>query len=92
MGHEHASVDDLEPRLGKAMTWTTEFVPGRTAPRAPSPDAERLAALDEDERLWLALLLDRLPDALDLDAVTALVYGVPKLARGWASTTSRPRR
>ena len=46
------------------------------------PDVERLAALDEDEELWLAQLLDRLPDELDLDAVTSLVYGVPKLARG----------
>ena len=83
VGHAHDSVDDLEPRLGKAMTWTAEFVPpeDRTTVRE-TPDAERLAALDEDEELWLAQLLDRLPDELELDAVTALVYGVPKLARG----------
>ena len=42
----------------------------------------RLAALSEDEALVAALLLDRLPDQLDLDATTTLVYGVPKLARG----------
>ena len=83
VGHEHASVDDLEPRLGKAMTWTAEFVPAedRTTVRA-TPDTERLAALTEDEQLWLAQLLDRMPDELDLEPITALVYGVPKLARG----------
>ena len=83
VGHEHASVDDLEPRLGRAMTWTTEFVPAedRTTVRA-TPDTARLAALTEDEQLWLAQLLDRMPDELDLEPITALVYGVPKLARG----------
>ena len=83
VGHEHASVEDLEPRLGKAMTWTTEFVPpeDRTTVRATA-DTARLAALTEDEQLWLAQLLDRMPDELDLEPVTALVYGVPKLARG----------
>ena len=83
VGHEHASVEDLEPRLGKAMTWTTEFVAAedRTTVRATA-DTARLAALTEDEQLWLAQLLDRMPDELDLEPVTALVYGVPKLARG----------
>ena len=83
VGHEHASVDDLEPRLGRAMTWTAEFVPAedRTTVRATA-DTERLAALTEDEQLWLAQLLDRMPDELDLEPITALVYGVPKLARG----------
>ncbi len=83
VGHEHAAVADLEPRLSKAMTWTTEFVPAeeRTTVRTEA-DTERLAALDEDERLWLAQLLDRLPDAFALDELTTLIYGVPKLARG----------
>ena len=46
VGHAHDSVADLEPRLGKAMTWTAEFVPaedrttvreqpGRRAARRP---------------------------------------------------------
>ena len=43
---------------------------------------ERLSALSEDEHLWLAQLLDRLPDTLELEPTTSLVYGVPKLARG----------
>jgi lysyl-tRNA synthetase class 1 len=83
VGHEHASVGQLEPRLGKAMTWVSEYVPAedRTTVRT-SPDTDRLAALSEDEELWLRQLLDRLPDHLELDETTALIYGVPKLARG----------
>lgn len=83
VGYEHATVAELEPRLTKAMTWTTEFVPAadRTTVRS-SPDSDRLAALDEDEELWLAQLLDRMPDELDLAPTTELIYGVPKLTRG----------
>ena len=83
VGHPHSSVADLEPRLSRAMAWTRDFVPDsdRTTVRT-APDLSRLSSLTEDERLWLAQLLDRLPDDLDLDATTALVYGVPKLARG----------
>lgn len=83
VGHEHASVADLEPRLDKAMAWTSEFVPAedRTTVRE-SADTERLAALSEDEELWLRQLLDRMPDHLELESITGLIYGVPKLARG----------
>ncbi len=78
-----ASAEELQPRLGKAMTWMAEFVPAedRTAVRS-EPDTARLSALSEDEEIWLRQLLDRLPDELELDATTTLVYGVPKLARG----------
>jgi lysyl-tRNA synthetase, class I len=83
VGYAHETVEELEPRLGKAMTWTTEFVPAseRTTVRS-GPDTARLAALDEDEELWLAQLLDRMPDELDLAPITELIYGVPKLTRG----------
>lgn len=78
-----ASAADLEPRLGRAMTWMAEFVPAedRTAVRS-EPDTARLAALSEDEEIWLRQLLDRMPDRLELEETTTLVYGVPKLARG----------
>jgi lysyl-tRNA synthetase, class I len=84
VGHEHSSVDDLEPRLSRAIHWTSEFVPDseRTIVRE-SPDTERLATLSSQEATWLRLLLEELPDGeLDVDPVTKLVYGVPKLARG----------
>jgi len=78
-------VADLEPRLAKAMAWTSEYVDpaDRTTVRA-EPDAATLASLSEQERTWLRLLTDGLVEPLDLDVVTALVYGVPKLARGMA--------
>jgi lysyl-tRNA synthetase class 1 len=83
VGFAHDSVADLEPRLSKAMQWTAEFVPAqeRTNVRE-TPDADRLAALSTQERQWLDLLLDNLPDELTQDDVTAVVYGAPKLARG----------
>jgi lysyl-tRNA synthetase class 1 len=83
VGHPHSTVDELEPRLDRAIAWTAEFVPieDRTIVRS-APDAERLASLTEAEARWLSLLLDNLPDELDLEPVTRLVYGVPKLARG----------
>ena len=85
VGFAHDSVEDLEPRLTKAMQWTTEFVPveERTTVRS-EPDTERLAALDEQERRWLDLLVDNLPAELTQDDVTTVVYGAPKLARGLA--------
>ncbi|MBA2954680.1 lysine--tRNA ligase [Nocardioides sp. MAH-18] len=83
VGYAHDSVDDLQPRLGRAMAWMSDFVPAeeRTTVRE-RPDAERLASLSEDEEIWLRQLLDRMPDHLELDATTELIYGVPKLARG----------
>jgi len=83
MGHPHDSVDQLEPRLSRAISWTEEFVPAtdRTTVRA-EPDLVAIQALSSQEREWLSLLLQGLQGDLDLEAVTSLVYGVPKLARG----------
>lgn len=84
VGHTHASVDDLQPRLSRAMTWVSEYVPAdeRTVVRE-TPDAERLGALAADEEQWLRELVDRLPASFDdADGLTSLIYGVPKLARG----------
>ncbi len=83
VGHVHGSVEELEPRLTRAMTWTTDFVApeDRTTVRS-SPDEPALAALDAQEAEWVRLLLEHLPDEADLERVTSVVYGVPKLARG----------
>jgi len=84
VGHPHDSVEDLQPRLAKAMQWTAEFVPSsdRTTVRS-SPDVAALSALGPQESEWLRLLLTGLQEGdLDLSSVTSLVYGVPKLARG----------
>jgi lysyl-tRNA synthetase, class I len=83
MGYPHDSVEQLEPRLSRAVAWTEEFVPesDRTTVR-DQPDLVAIEALSPQEREWLALLLQGLQGDLDLDAVTSLVYGVPKVARG----------
>ncbi|MBD8868239.1 lysine--tRNA ligase [Nocardioides donggukensis] len=83
VGHAHDSVADLEPRLSRAMAWTADFVDpeDRTVVRE-SPDLARLGSLTDTEARWLELLLANLPAEADLEAVTAVVYGVPKLAHG----------
>lgn len=82
-----ASEADLEPRLAKAATWITEYVDpeDRTTVREAA-DTERLGSLSEQESLWIGLLVKRLAAAYDaadpVDALTTLIYGVPKLGRG----------
>ncbi|CAM3158625.1 lysine--tRNA ligase [Nocardioides dubius] len=85
VGFPHDSVADLEPRLSKAMQWTVEFVPAeeRTTVREAA-DTARLAALSEQERQWLELLLSSLPEELTQESATTVVYGVPKVARGFS--------
>jgi lysyl-tRNA synthetase, class I len=73
-------VADLEPRLSRAITWK----PQNPTVVRDEPDTARLASLEGAERAWLDLFLDGLVDDLDADGATALVYGVPKLARGLA--------
>jgi lysyl-tRNA synthetase class 1 len=82
VGHD---VDDLEPRLDCARSWMLEYVDAadRTNVRE-TPDTVTLGSLGEQQAEWLRLLRDGLVEPLDLDAVTSLVYGVPKLARGMA--------
>jgi lysyl-tRNA synthetase class 1 len=65
------------------MAWTAEFVPAsdRTTVRE-SPDSLAIEALSAQEREWVSLLLHGLQGDLEIEPVTALVYGVPKLARG----------
>ncbi len=81
-GYPHASVDDLEPRLGKAIAWIADQPAEERTNVRETRDAERLASLTEGEKRWLTQLLDRMPDIFDADEITALVYGVPKLDRG----------
>ncbi|GAA1915299.1 lysine--tRNA ligase [Nocardioides hwasunensis] len=82
LGFAHDDVDDLQPRLARAMAWTASLPEDERTTVRETPDTERLAALSEDEERWLRIFLDRLPAEPDLDAVTAVVYGTPKVARG----------
>jgi lysyl-tRNA synthetase class 1 len=82
VGFPHSTVDELEPRLARAMAWTASLPEDERTTVRETPDTDRLASLTEDEELWLRIFLDRLPDELELDEVTSVVYGVPKVARG----------
>lgn len=86
-----ASLDELRPRLDKVATWVATKMPEdeHTVVRS-APDAEALAALSDQEREALALLLDgdesrglfRIEDTWTLDGLTHQAYGVPKVQRG----------
>ncbi|KAB7837251.1 lysine--tRNA ligase [Streptomyces mobaraensis NBRC 13819 = DSM 40847] len=77
------SLDETRPRLDRAEYWINTQVPAdqRTIVR-DEPDTETLAALDEQSRESLRLLLAGLDEHWSLDGLTTLVYGVPKIQAG----------
>ncbi|WP_406348193.1 lysine--tRNA ligase [Streptomyces sp. NBC_00144] len=79
-----ASLDDVRPRLDRAENWITTQVPAeqRTLVRA-EPDTETLAALGDQDRESLRLLIEGLDTHWSLDGLTTLVYGVPKVQAGF---------
>ncbi|MCA2227694.1 lysine--tRNA ligase [Nonomuraea aurantiaca] len=82
---ELTSLDEARPRLDRAQRWIDTQVPADQRTRVrESADAELLAALDEDERDSLRLLVDGLDEHWSLDGLTTLVYGVPKVRAGLA--------
>ena len=76
-------LDEVRPRLDCAQAWVTEYAApeDRTEVR-DHPDTERLAALTDEERGALKLLIDGMAADWSLDGLTTLLYGVPKLLRG----------
>ena len=76
-------LDEVRPRLDCAQAWITEYAApeDRTEVR-DHPDTERLAALTDEERGALKLLIDGMAADWSLDGLTTLLYGVPKLLRG----------
>ncbi|MFF4777137.1 lysine--tRNA ligase [Microtetraspora fusca] len=78
-----ASLDETRPRLDRAAHWVTTQVPVEQRTRVrDEPDAELLESLGDAERESLRLLLDGLDEHWSLDALTTLVYSVPKLQAG----------
>ncbi|MEU8889052.1 lysine--tRNA ligase [Streptomyces sp. NPDC048442] len=77
------SLDEVRPRLDRAESWITAYVPAdqRTLVRS-EPDAETLGALGEADRESLRLLAEGLDSHWSLDGLTTLVYGVPKIQAG----------
>jgi lysyl-tRNA synthetase class 1 len=79
---------DLEPRLTCALNWIERYLPDdeRTQIRA-SFDEATYQQLPELDRAGIDLLVERLADHWSLEALTTLVYSVPKLVRGLPSDT-----
>lgn len=79
------TLDEVRPRLDRADAWISKYVPAesRTVVRS-EPDTEALAALDDDARESLRLLLEGLDSHWSLDGLTHLVYGVPKVQAGFS--------
>jgi lysyl-tRNA synthetase class 1 len=78
-----SSLTQVRPRLDKAETWITKYVPAesRTIVR-DVPDTELLGSIDESQRSSLQLLLDGLDGNWSLSGLTTLVYAVPKIQAG----------
>ena len=78
--------DDLDRRVRRPRR------PDHRPRRRPTPSA--LAALERRASVsWLAQLLDRLPDDLELEPTDRRsIYGVPKLARGLGDRRPADRR
>ncbi|WP_406104883.1 lysine--tRNA ligase [Streptomyces sp. NBC_01003] len=79
------ALDEVRPRLDRAEAWISKYVPAesRTLVRE-EPDTQALAALDDEARESLRLLLDGLDSHWSLDGLTHLVYGVPKVRAGFS--------
>ena len=73
----------LRPRLDLAARWVVTGIPEEQRTRVrTAPDAAALAALDDQQRASVRLLLDGLAADWSLDGLTTLVYGVPKRMLG----------
>jgi lysyl-tRNA synthetase, class I len=77
------TLDEVRPRLDCAQAWVAEYVaPADRTQVRDEPDVTRLASLSDSERGAIKLLLDGMAADWSLDAVTVLLYGIPKLQLG----------
>ena len=83
VGDPVTSLDEVRPRLDCAQAWVAGYVAAqeRTRVRA-EPDTARIASLSEPEHHALKLLVENMASHWSLDALTTLLYGIPKLQRG----------
>lgn len=74
---------DLEPRLTCALNWVDHYLPNdeRTQIRAGFDEAI-YQLLPEPDRAGVRLLVEHLDGAWNLEALTTLVYNIPKLVLG----------
>ena len=78
------SLDEVRPRLDCAQAWVAGYVaPADRTQVRDEPDTARLAALTDSERDALKLLTEGMAADWSLEGLTTLLYGVPKLQRGF---------
>jgi lysyl-tRNA synthetase, class I len=73
---------DLEPRLTCALNWVDRYLPDdeRTAIRTTFDEASYQALPDLD-RAGIDLLVEQLDENWSLEALTTLIYNIPKIVR-----------
>jgi lysyl-tRNA synthetase class 1 len=77
------SLAEVRPRLDCVRAWVaTQLAPEQRTRVREEPDLARLESLDPAEQASVRLLLDGLADHWSLEALTALVYAIPKLQAG----------
>jgi lysyl-tRNA synthetase, class I len=80
---EELSQTNIEPRLTCALNWINNYLPDdeRTQIRATF-DETTYQQLSKQEQTGIHILVEHLDEAWELDALTTLVYNIPKLVRG----------
>jgi lysyl-tRNA synthetase, class I len=74
---------ETEPRLTCAINWALNYLPEDERTRVRDAFAEAAyAALGEEDRRGIRLLVENLDEHWSLAGLTKLVYGVPKLLKG----------
>lgn len=74
--------DTLEPRLSCALNWVTHYLPeDERTPICTSFQSEAYARLSELDRAGVRILYEHLDSSWNLDALTSLVYNIPKIVR-----------
>jgi lysyl-tRNA synthetase, class I len=73
----------LEPRLTCALNWVTRYLPeDERTPIRSSFNAEAYEHLSELDRASVQMLVENLDTAWNLEALTNLIYNIPKIVRG----------
>jgi lysyl-tRNA synthetase class 1 len=83
IGDPVTSLAEVRPRLDCAQAWVAGYLtPAERTQVRTEPDLAQLAALSAEDRDALKLLTEGMAADWSLQALTTLLYGIPKLQRG----------
>jgi lysyl-tRNA synthetase class 1 len=75
--------ESLEPRLTYALNWVMRYLPeDERTPIRSSFNAEAYEHLSELDRASVQMLVENLDTPWNLEALTNLIYNIPKIVRG----------